>query len=234
MYTLVDMIAEQKNDAPLSCTRCEKVFRDTRDLKRHEARKTPCDPVITTVTEGKENTCKHCGRYFASKVSMYRHIRQNCKMVNSDARTDISTDNTIQKQIAEVRAEQQAHCARAEKQMAELASLIKSTIIGQTKVEEIITNAPPVKCKGGRTTKDDPHRFAESDTALVLLATGEWTVMPLQEATLLFASGEAKQIREPCLTYNEMESLPLKARDAIAIANLLYEREKATGEASDK
>lgn len=63
--------------ADRTCTRCGKEFRDPSTLKRHEAKKLPCDPIVGKV-ESNFN-CEYCNRPFASTDSRSRHIRQTCK-----------------------------------------------------------------------------------------------------------------------------------------------------------
>lgn len=59
------------------CERCQKIFAQKGNLKRHLARKTPCKP-----TEDYEPpkelpfVCEHCGRKFARSWNRDRHIRE--------------------------------------------------------------------------------------------------------------------------------------------------------------
>ena len=87
-----------------TCKRCDKAFCDNANLRRHEARKTPCQPIVVQPVEGVKNSCRYCGRQFASHSSMYRHIRQNCKIANSEKGVEKLLDHTLQRQNAELLA----------------------------------------------------------------------------------------------------------------------------------
>jgi hypothetical protein len=85
------------------CTVCGKVFRVPAHLKRHRERKTPCTPIIEG--DKTETTCRYCGRVFASKQSMNRHIRESCKIANSDEGMEKLMDHTLQRQLAEQKSQ---------------------------------------------------------------------------------------------------------------------------------
>jgi len=99
--------------ADRTCKQCGKQFRVAAELRRHEARKTPC-ALIVEAEEGpapsKENkTCRFCGRVFSAYDSMRRHVRENCKIApnkkNGDAGLEHLYDHTVQKKLAEQKAE---------------------------------------------------------------------------------------------------------------------------------
>ena len=97
---------------PTQCPRCNKIFRDQRDLFRHQTRKTPCQPIVDRSVDCinrpqdvvNEHLCRYCGRVFSSLSAMYRHIRQNCKIANSDEGMEKLLDHTLQRQNAELLA----------------------------------------------------------------------------------------------------------------------------------
>ena len=67
-----------------TCVKCNKVFDLPCRLKNHQKRKISCELIILNIPiQDKKNfKCKHCLRTFTTETSMYRHIRQACKIVN--------------------------------------------------------------------------------------------------------------------------------------------------------
>jgi hypothetical protein len=74
----------------------------------------------------------------------------------------------------------------------------------------------------GRNVYLNPQR---ADQALVLMDSGRWEVVALQEATRLMFDGVAKQMHRLMMTYEELRKLPLEAQNALSLAGLLYEDE---------
>src|SRR5574340_503472 len=101
----------------LMCQKCQKAFRVPAELRRHMARKTPCDPILTPAAgaDDVKHACEYCGRTFASKQSAYRHMRQTCKIANTDEGMEKLMDYTLQRQLVEMKA-----------QIAKLTSLIEN------------------------------------------------------------------------------------------------------------
>lgn len=63
-----------------TCTKCGRAFKYPSQLRDHLKRKTPCEPIVATGAPAEGViACRHCGRTFASKISMYRHIRVSCR-----------------------------------------------------------------------------------------------------------------------------------------------------------
>ena len=113
--------------ADRTCARCGKTFSLPCHLRRHQARQTPCDPIIERPAAGSQKSCDYCGRGFASGVSLYRHVRQSCKVANSDDGMEMLMDHTISRQLTEQRAamaEQKAAAAEQSAQIAKLTSLV--------------------------------------------------------------------------------------------------------------
>jgi hypothetical protein len=111
--------------ADRKCQRCGKTFQLPYLLQRHQARKTPCEPILDTPREAggdPAHRCKYCGRAFASKQSAYRHMRQSCKIANTDEGMEKLMDHTLQKQMAEMEA-------RMKMQMAEMMQLLKGQVL---------------------------------------------------------------------------------------------------------
>ena len=89
-----------------TCHKCNKTFTKPCLLKAHLARKTPCTP-ITDINElppsdqAKKHPCKYCGRRFATQISMCRHVRQSCKIANSEDGMEKLVEHTLQRQLTE-------------------------------------------------------------------------------------------------------------------------------------
>src|SRR5271170_4966557 len=67
------------------CDRCGKKFPQSRDLKRHTSKKSPCTPILELEDlpedqKNNPNKCMFCNRPFVNKSTMIRHIRENCKI----------------------------------------------------------------------------------------------------------------------------------------------------------
>jgi hypothetical protein len=90
------------------------------------ANKRPCDPILETQKDEAAGGfgCRYCGRSFATKTSMYRHVRQNCKIANSDEGMEKLLEHTLQRQMTEQNAKIDAQSA----QIAELTSLLKGQL----------------------------------------------------------------------------------------------------------
>ena len=84
-----------------SCPKCGAAFADNTHLRRHLARKTPCEAIVRAAPLGGEFACRFCNRGFTSKSSMYRHVRQFCKIASSEDGMDKLMEHTLQRQIAE-------------------------------------------------------------------------------------------------------------------------------------
>ncbi len=103
----------------LICPKCGKEFRAPAVYRRHLERKTPCDPIAEA--PGRNNSCRFCGKDFATRASMCRHVRQYCRIANSDEGMARLMDHTLRRQLAEQSAKTDALAA----QVAELATLLR-------------------------------------------------------------------------------------------------------------
>jgi len=112
-----------------TCDKCGHAFRDPSTLRRHLANKRPCAPIVDAADlpegdQAKQHRCRYCGRAFASGVSMCRHVRQSCKIANSEEGMEKLFEHTLQRQIAQLQVQAAAHSA----QMTELTSLLRGQL----------------------------------------------------------------------------------------------------------
>jgi hypothetical protein len=89
--------------ADRTCEKCGKAFAKPFLLKRHRARKTPCDPIIDAAGDA-DSTCKYCGRTFTTDQALSRHVLHRCKIANSDEGMNKLMDHTIQRQLEQQNA----------------------------------------------------------------------------------------------------------------------------------
>lgn len=110
-----------------TCVRCERVFRYPRDLRQHQARKTPCDPILDRENlppetrsdpEINQRTCKFCGRVLGSYANMCRHVRQSCRI----APTERNGDSGMELLYKHTTCRQQARIEALEAQVANLTA----------------------------------------------------------------------------------------------------------------
>ena len=112
------------------CRRCGVDQKYLSILKRHEARKTSCIPILLHTdlsfeAQVKAHKCKYCGRTFTTATSMYRHTRTRCKIANSDEGMEKLLDHTLAKQLAQMKQEQLAEAAIQGAKIDELTALMK-------------------------------------------------------------------------------------------------------------
>lgn len=80
-----------------TCDLCGQVFNFPANLRAHKLRKRPCHLVVPAAAA--EHTCEHCGRGFTKRSGLLRHIRESCKMVKPDEKTEQRIDRISQKQL---------------------------------------------------------------------------------------------------------------------------------------
>jgi hypothetical protein len=119
-----------EDNAKHRCAKCNATFVDNAHLKRHQQRKTPCDLIVDQGAADKTAfKCRFCGRHYSSKPSVNRHIRQSCKVANSEEGMERLFEHTIQRQVAAMHAEQNAKIAAQTQQIAELTQLVRNQIV---------------------------------------------------------------------------------------------------------
>jgi hypothetical protein len=97
-------------------------------LRRHHERKTPCAPIIDSseirADQKKAYSCRYCGRQFSTPQAQSRHIRQNCKIANTDDGMDKLMERTLQKQMLE----QRAMLEKQQEQITRLTTLLEGQL----------------------------------------------------------------------------------------------------------
>ena len=115
--------------ADRTCPKCGKTFRFPAHLRDHKSRKTPCAPIalqdeLPEKDQQKAHACKYCARRFATLPSLNRHIRQNCKIANSDEGMERLMEHTLQRQNATLAAKVDTLQA----QMAEMTGMMRQLV----------------------------------------------------------------------------------------------------------
>jgi hypothetical protein len=88
-----------------TCPRCGKVFRYPCHMRSHLAnRKTPCTTIVDidqlpADDQKKQFSCKFCYRRFSSEQSMWRHVREFCKVMGSAEGMDKLYEHTLKQQL---------------------------------------------------------------------------------------------------------------------------------------
>lgn len=280
----------------LKCVKCDKTFTAPSLLRRHLTRKTPCDPIVAGT--GSSNDCRYCGKGFASRPSMNRHIRNNCKIANTEEGMDRLVTHTLQRQINEQANQINEQTNQMKEQSAQLAKLtaiieqiatektnasptITITNNVQTTQNNVQTNhiaitpwdggsrlgitaaqmaaafvensrlreymrlpehqltdpelAPPFVAEmfvdlvkrghadpASRNVYMNPRR---ADQAIVLLQTGKWEVISLEEAARHLLEGVSQQINRVVLNPNNRDQLSIEAQNALSMAEMVYSDE---------
>ena len=73
------------------CKKCEKIFKQKNDYRRHANRKTPCKSDTIDESKNEPNQiqnepnqiqCQYCKRIFTLKSSLNKHLKDRCKLKN--------------------------------------------------------------------------------------------------------------------------------------------------------
>lgn len=126
--------------AEVTCLKCHKHFRDPYGLKRHQSRATPCTLIVEAEAKAEGNGCKYCGRQFASKQSMQRHIKQSCKVANSPEGMEALFHHTIQKNEEHANAQAKAILEQKE-EISKLRCMMEQLAAAQ--LRPVGANVPP-------------------------------------------------------------------------------------------
>ncbi len=106
---------------PYKCAKCDAKFADSAHLRRHLARKTPCNPILDRDPVSTKPTCRYCGRQFTKQPALSRHMTQRCKIANSEEGMDKLMEHTLARQNRELNAKVDRLAEMLEKQLALVA-----------------------------------------------------------------------------------------------------------------
>lgn len=127
-----------------TCASCGKSFPKPTQLRRHQARKTPCAPILEEKDIPAEKLkdpdlnkkqCRFCKRVFSSYDSMRRHVRTSCKIPpnkrNGDAGMELLYEHTIrrqQEQIEELKTQHAEETAAMREQLGQLTAMMQQLV----------------------------------------------------------------------------------------------------------
>ena len=211
-----------------TCTLCKKVFQAPSRLKRHQARKTPCAPIVAIhelpiAEQAKPHPCKFCGHRFTLPQGVSQHIRNSCKIAGSEEGMEKLYEHTLKRQLAD----QQAKTSSLETQMATMQAQMQAMAlapapqrvpqqVNNTQMTTIV-NAPvqviTINAFGGEQLK----HIGTPQIKALLDATLQSSQSPLDAATQAL-------IRAATLIYSDPEHpenltcyIPNKKRDEVMI-----------------
>ncbi len=101
--------------ADRACPKCQKTFNIPSRLRRHLARKTPCEEVVQTITStsAEKYCCPACNRLFASRDIKNRHLREYCKASSNDKVNKLELDmGAIKQQLEKLTNQQQPEASK--------------------------------------------------------------------------------------------------------------------------
>ena len=133
----------EKASAPdnKTCLTCGKRFSRPCFLQRHQKRKTPCDPILAGQEgAGGPPACRYCQRTFTTVTSMHRHIRQSCKIANTEEGMDKLFEHTLRRQLAAQDAKIDARMAAVQAENAEMKAQL-TELTGMLKTQLVIAPA---------------------------------------------------------------------------------------------
>jgi hypothetical protein len=177
-----------------TCPKCNKAFQFPNLLRRHLARKTPCEPIIEPDLSKGEFACEHCGRSFTNAQAASRHTRLRCKVANGDHEAKQSPDRTIQEQVAILQTQVVAQTAILQTQvvaqtatLAEMADMLRQLA---SRGSDCLSQETPFGGQFGPTPGPAPARtgehFARAETVALSPA-----YQPLEIEESLVANTEA-------------------------------------------
>jgi 5-methylcytosine-specific restriction endonuclease McrA len=136
-----------------ACPKCNAVFADNAHLKRHLARKTPCDPILKVAPRSGKLSCRYCNRPFTTSQALSRHTKHRCKIANGSEGERPADLHLL--------AEQTAKVDELQARVAELTALLKGQLsLGGQKAAPPAADALTV----AENIEQSPQRVLQQDS----------------------------------------------------------------------
>lgn len=129
------------------CGRCGTGFSQSRDLQRHQDRKTSCIPILDLddlpEEKRKDPICRFCGRAFSTSGSLLRHIKQSCKIAPRNGDTS-GMDKLYEHVVKKQEERHQKEMKEMREEMESLRTEVKAMKEGEFAETEIEEKTPAV------------------------------------------------------------------------------------------
>ncbi len=122
----------------VKCDICYKEFKDNFNLTRHKSRKKPCKPQMLEAAEELHEeedvsdneddrlVCKFCNKIYSSNSVLYRHQRDNCKVIKNGNKEKEKLFNYLVQQVESLQSVREEN-KRLAKKIREQNKIIKNT-----------------------------------------------------------------------------------------------------------
>jgi hypothetical protein len=182
-------------------------------LKRHVARKTPCAPIIerdnlSIDSKDKTQSCRYCGRTFTTATSMYRHVRQRCKIANSDEGMEKLLNHTLQRQLAIVQdqnIEMKSQVAAQSAQMTSLTNMVSQLLANSG---TLISASPHTKVGNAHATTFIVNNTTQINNTVHIHPWSSEEKLVIPASMLKAAFTENKRLIEYCRLTDEQKTDP--------------------------
>ena len=233
-----------------TCQNCEKEFRDPFSLKRHLAKKLPCDLKLPPGNNG--IICQYCNRQFATNDTRSQHIRKSCRAARRAAdpeikalaeqvtelsklvKTGVTTNNVVNSTTVNGNVNYNTVVnfwgsplaltdGDIEASLARIPGLVGTPLLPEI-VDVLMTLVKRAHLQpSGRNVHLSQRR---ADQALAL-TEGGWAALPLAEATAALFDGASAQIAaKPAARRKPASPIEQRIQNLRAEVPLQYRRDK--------
>jgi hypothetical protein len=229
-----------------TCQKCEKEFRDPFSLKRHLAKKLPCDLKLPPGNNG--IICQYCNRQFATNDTRSQHIRKSCRAARREAdpgikelaeqvtelsklvKTGVTTNNIDNSTTVNYNtvvnfwgSPLALTDGDVEASLAHIPGLVGTPLLPEI-VDVLMTLVKRAHLQpSGRNVHLSQRR---ADQALAL-TEGGWAALPLAEATAALFDGASAQIAaKPAARRKPASPVEQRIQNLRAEVPLQYRRDK--------